>query len=396
MNRPPKARATARPARLVTALLASIGCRAPEHPAATGGAAGGGGAATPDDGGGAVDARQPPAPFTIDALTKVGIGSEGSSGWATVRTASADVDWGAGPFAQVRLVVDLESACYPFEKWQADPPPTGQRWPADCDAFDRNLSVYLDDRTDPAATPGAARPGFEVIHAITPFGGPEHIEADLTDLGNGVRGPRRVRVDLSSNSDPQGLSTGSNAGWTVSARLEVTPGDAPRQVLAAIPLWAGRVGPGEPAPAATWEVPATTTAGRLEYRTSGHGQGARAPRCLGAAEEFCDRQHQIIVDGVLAKDVEAYRSDCQSLCTVAHYGPATGGLDYCQENPCGDMASVAAPRANWCPGSTTPPFAWQDIPALAVPGPHTVSFQIAGIAAGGFWLVSATYYAYGP
>jgi len=34
--------------------------------------------------------------------------------------------------------------------------------------------------------------------------------------------------------------------------------------------------------------------------------------------------------------------------------------------------------------------------ALAAPGPHTVRFQIADIAAGGFWFVSAIYYAYGP
>jgi hypothetical protein len=167
-------------------------------------------------------------------------------------------------------------------------------------------------------------------------------------------------------------------------------------VLAAIALVAARVSAGDPSAQATWDVPVGAAGGRLEYRTSGHGQGARAPRCQGPAEEFCDRHHRILIDGVPAEDIEPYRFDCQTLCTPAHQGPADGGLDYCRENPCGDTASVVAARANWCPGSMTPPFAWQDIPALSVPGPHAASFEIAGIASGGFWLLSATYYAYGP
>ena len=45
---------------------------------------------------------------------------------------------------------------------------------------------------------------FEVIHAITPFGGPEHLEVDLTDLANGLPGKHRLRVDIASYADPQG------------------------------------------------------------------------------------------------------------------------------------------------------------------------------------------------
>lgn len=329
------------------------------------------------------DAGPAPAlPFTIVALDRAGIGSVGSTGWANVGQAKADVDWQRGPFTGVTLVVDLESACFPFTRWSDDPPPAGQNWPADCDAFDRNFNVFIDD--------------FEVIHAITPFGGPEHLELDLTDLANGLPGPHALRVDLESYPDGQGLVTGSNSGWTVSARLEVTPGPAPRHVLAVIPLYAGAISAGDPFPVVSWDVPAATIAGRLEYRTSGHGQGTQGPRCVGPAEEFCDRRHQILVDDTQIDNIEPYREDCRTLCTVAHYGAADAGFDYCQENPCGAMDSVRAPRANWCPGSMTPPFVWGNIPALAVPGSHTFSFQIRDIIPGGIWQASAIYTAYGP
>jgi len=374
-----------RAALLALCAASGVACRAADRGATTGGTGGGAGA----------DASSYPPPFSITALDRVGIGSPGSTGWAAIGSARADVAWGEGPFARVGLALDLESACFPFEKWQPDPPPTGQRWPADCDAFDRNLSVFVDDPADGSPATGVSAP-FEIVHAITPFGGPEHIDVDLTDLANARPGTRQLRVDLSSNSDPQGLTTGSNGGWTVSVRVDVTPGRAPRAVLAAVPLVAARVSAGDPRPIAAWQVPSGTVAGRLEYRTSGHGQGRRAPSCLGPAEEFCDRHHQIQIDSVLAEDVEPYRHDCQTLCTPAHQGPVDGGLDYCQENPCGDMTSVVAPRANWCPGSMTPPFVWDDLPALVTPGAHTATFEIDEIAAGGFWFVSATYYAYGP
>jgi Peptide-N-glycosidase F, C terminal len=324
----------------------------------------------------------PTVPFTIVALDRAGIGSIGSAGWANVGQASAGVDWKQGPFTQVTLVVDLESACFPFTKWSADPPPAGENWPADCDAFDRNFNVFLDD--------------FEVIHAITPFGGPEHLEVDLTDMANGLPGQHTLRADLASYPDGEGLVTGSNGGWTVSSRVEVTPGPAPRHVLTVIPLYAGAISAGDPFPVIAWEVPAETITGRLEYRTSGHGQGTRGPRCAGPAEEFCDRRHQILVDGSEVDNIEPYRQDCQTLCTMAHEGPADAGFDYCEENPCGAIDSVRASRANWCPGSMTAPFIWANIPALALPGSHTFSFQIRDIIPGGTWQASAIYTAYGP
>ena len=97
----------------------------------------------------------------------------------------------------------------------------------------------------------------------------------------------------------------------------------------------------------------------------------------------------------MVDNLDPYRQDCQTLCTTTHFGASDAGIDYCQENPCGDMASVRAPRANWCPGSMTPPFSWDSWPQFAAPGPHTFSFQISGIAQGGTWLASAIYYATG-
>jgi hypothetical protein len=350
-----------------------------------------GGDASSGDG---ADGARPDAPFTIEALARARIGSENSTGWPDVGEAYADFDWKQGPFAAVKLVVDLDTTCYPFETWGANPPPPGQNVPADCDAFDRNFSAFIDDGV--AAAPPVP---FEIMHAITPFGGPEHLEIDLTDLANARPGKHSMRVELVSYSDTAGQSTGSNNGWTVSARFEVTPGDAPRRVLAAIPLYAGEVKMGDAWPVISFDAPAGTASGRLEYRTSGHGQGAMGAGCIGPAEEFCDRHHRISIDGTPTLDIHPWRYDCGSLCTLEHhgpFGPFVNGLDYCRENPLGLPASVRASRANWCPGSMTTPYSWPDIPALAVPGPHTFSFEVSEILAGGSWMVSAIYYAYGP
>src|SRR5262249_30650439 len=159
-------------------------------------------AAILDAAGGALDGEATvPAPaFTIDALLDARIGSQNGTGWTYTGRAFADVDWKQGPFARVTLKVDLESACYPFEKWSADPPPVGQNWPADCDAFDRNVNVLFDDGGSAGGQDAGAAPPFEVIHAITPFGGPEHLETDITSLANALPGKRRLRVDLVSHS----------------------------------------------------------------------------------------------------------------------------------------------------------------------------------------------------
>jgi hypothetical protein len=231
-----------------------------------------------------------------------------------------------------------------------------------------------------------------VVHAITPFGGPEHVEVDITDLANAKPGKHKLTVDINAYSDPTGQVTGSNNGWTVSATIELVPGTPPRNVIAAVPLYAGVLNSGDPAPVVSFEVPAGATAGRIEYRTSGHGQGAPGLGCFGPAEEFCNHPHQISVDGAPIKTLRAWRNDCSSLCSTVH-GPR---FDYCLENPCGAPTSVVAPRANWCPGSMTPPFFWEDIPALGAPGSHTLSFSVMPLLPGGNWQASLVYYAFGP
>jgi hypothetical protein len=385
------------------------------------------------------DDAEADAAVVLEGLKRTRIGSENSHGWDTRGEAFGEFDFRAPPFAEVILRVELQTSCG-LERLGGTP--RGQRWPATCDAFDRNLDLFIDDtaprgartlaaanavdasdlmdaaeasgaaeardasasgdeidatvdEVDASAAPFSKRTPFEVVHAITPFGGPLSLEVDVTDLANAQPGPHRLRVALESYSDPDGLVTGSNAGWTVSAQFRVTRGPAPRRVLAAVPLFTGRVtGPERTAPVA-WSVPSGTTSARLEYRTSGHG-GAMStsdPRCNGPAEEFCRRTHLLFVDDVTIADVEPYRRDCGQLCTLIPLG--TTGAMHCQENPTGDVRSVRASRANWCPGSMTPPFSWNDLASLAASGEHRFSLQVPGLLAGGMWLASATYYAYG-
>jgi hypothetical protein len=283
-----------------------------------------------------------------------------------------------GPFSDARLVVDLESPCFPFDKWTADPPPAGQNWPADCDAFDRNFEMSLDGN-------------LELVRAITPFGGPLHIEADVTDVANGLPGDHDFGVLITTYSDAAGQVSGSNGGWTVSASLLLTPGTAPRNVLAVLPVFYGDLTDSSPK-MTTVNLISGAASARLEYRATGHGGAARNSiiDCSGPAEEFCQRTQHVQVDG---SDVEPpfvlWRDDCDTLCTLMHQGPASGGFDYCQENPCGSVDSVRAARANWCPGSVTPPRSW-DPPALHAAGDHTLTFQVDNLAPGGLWRVSST------
>jgi hypothetical protein len=328
-----------------------------------------------------------PAPFTLKPLDNARITSQG--GQPNYQQANATLDLQAGPFSSVKLTLDLASTCFPFDNWMTDKPPAGQNWPADCDAFDRNLDVTLDDpvaMTDP--------PAFDVIHAITPFGGPEHIEIDLTDLANARPGKHALRVTIPTYSDSAGKVSGSNGGWNVSVTVDVTPGPAPRNVLAAIPLvWTTQSMPTSPPPV-SFMVPSGTATARLEVRASGHG-GANTndPNCIGPAEEFCHRQLDLTVDGKsLTPAIDPWRDDCDQLCTMAMYAPFK--LTYCMENPCGAIQSVQAPRANWCPGSMTAPFTW-DADALHAVGAHTFSWSLSTVASGGGWQISAIYYAFG-
>jgi hypothetical protein len=322
------------------------------------------------------------APYTITAFTHQHVGSH--SDQPDFQKASAMVDLGAAPVAKATLVVDLESPCFPFDKWQTDKPPSGQSWPADCDAFDRNFELTLDD--------------VEVARMITPFGGPLHEELDVTDVVNARPGLRALQVYIATWSDAAGQVSGSNGGWYVSAHLDVVPGTPPHKVVALIDLFDGEIKTSAPLAPVGFDVPAGVTGARLEYRVTGHG-GANdtGADCIGPAEEFCKRTHHVTVDGVeLDPGLVPWRDDCATLCTQTTYTwPSSGkSFTYCKENPCGAIASVQAPRANWCPGSATPPKVY-DSPALHAAGHHTFDATIDGENAGGTWRVSASLFLYG-
>ena len=322
------------------------------------------------------------APYTRGLLDDARIGSDSNK--PNFQKATADVQLEGTSFAEVKLVVDLTSTCFPFEKWTTNPPPAGQNWPADCDAFDRNFEMALTDPANPTA------PGLELIRAITPFGGPLHLEADVTDAFNVIKnGKRTFQAIISTWSDGAGKVSGSNGGWNVSAHFEVTPGDAPRKVLAVIPLWYADVKTGGADNKAAFTLPPGTTRTHLEYRVTGHGGAdGSATGCNQPADEFCSRSHTVKLDGTVVETYKPWRNDCKTLCTLTPGGPF--GNDYCKENPCGLPASVRASRANWCPGSMTPPKAWD--PTLPE-GAHEFAFGIDQIS--GQWRVSATMYAYG-
>lgn len=329
-----------------------------------------------------------PPPFTTTIFDAVRI--ESQSDLPNFQRAETEIDFPEGPFEKVTLVVDLGTTCFPFESWSDNPPPEGENWPADCDAFDRNFNLTLDDPVDSSHD----APALELMHAITPFGGPLHLEIDVTDVVNGLPGKHRARVAIPTWSDAAGKVTGSRGGWNVTARLDFSPGPAPRKVLAVVPIFHGEHGAGFIAEDIPFTVPEGTTSSRLEYRTSGHGGGAAEKGCIGPAEEFCKRKHTIFIDGQAHTELTPWRKDCKELCTIVHYGPEDGGFDYCAENPCGLIESVRAPRANWCPGDMTEPYSW-DIDALRRPGEHVFRWDISKVAEGGLFYVSATYFAFG-
>ncbi len=363
-----------------------LGCETSSAPASAAG----------DDSGAAIDVVSEPAPpYTQTLLNNAHIGSNGSL--PDFQKATASVELTGGPFAQVTLVVDLVSPCFPWSNWKTDPPPAGQNWPADCDAFDRNFEMSLVSPDAADAGDADVVPGLELVRAITPFGGPEHIEQDVTDVFNSLQGQgaRTFQVIIPTYSDSAGMVSGSNGGWYVSAQLNVTPGNAPANVLAVIPLYYDSVTAGETIAAIPFTMPPGTTSSRLEYRVTGHG-GADDPStsCIGPAEEFCKRLHHVYLDDQSIDMVTPWRSDCAKLCTLADGGPGGSTGQYCEQNPCGDPASVRASRANWCPGSETPPIALTPA-ALSTPGAHAFKFAIDDIYMGGDWRVSAVAYAYG-
>ncbi|HEV3193881.1 MAG TPA: peptide-N-glycosidase F-related protein [Polyangiaceae bacterium] len=335
-----------------------------------------------------------PAPYTLQLLKQAAIVSDGSQ--PNFQNATAPVRLAEPAFASVKLVVDLTSPCFPFSNWKTDRPPAGQNWPSDCDAFDRNFEMSLED---PGAKGAGAAAAIELQRAITPFGGPEHVETDVTDVFNGLHGAARTfKVYLDTHSDSMGQVSGSNGMWRVDAHLDVQPGPAPRHVVAVLPLEYAYVTVGGTAHALPFTLPAGTASAKIEYRVTGHGggtEGMNDPYCIGPNDEFCKRTHTLTLDGAQLAKIQPWRTDCTKNCTMVSNDPSSPFGAYCKENPCGLPASVTAPRANWCPGTPTPPFSWTPA-ALNGPGAHTLSYAIDPIGMGGTWRVSALVYAYGP
>ncbi len=354
------------------------------------GAAGSGGSAGATAGAGGVGGN--PNAFDVQAFDHDRITSQ--SGEPNFQQIETDIDLKQGPFEKVMLIVDLESTCYPFDSWlgpnPSNPPPSGQKWPADCDAFDRNFEFTLDDPQNDGDPPA-----IELVRAITPFGGPLHFEIDITDVANGITpGPHRLRSHISTWSDGAGQVSGSNGGWFVSAKIQVSPGPAPRNVLAVIPLYNGSHGAESPMPI-DFDVPQGTTSTRVEYRATGHGGVYPSPGCSQPGEEFCKRDHRFFADGTQFDRQQPWRTDCKDLCTRATFTNAGGGsFEYCEENPCGAIQSVEAERANWCPGSVTPPFDFERT-EYSTAGQHSFGWTITPVADGGSWRVSATFFAFG-
>jgi hypothetical protein len=335
------------------------------------------------------DARAPEEPRVVSAFDHVHISSVESA--EHFQHAVSEVDFGESSLERATLTVSLDSPCFPFDNWTPETIPEGHNFPTLCDGFDRTFLLSLDDPSDPAAGP----PGLELVRAITPFGGPLAFDVDITDVANGRHGVHELHVDIQTWGDSTGMVSGAEGEWIVSGRIVLEPGPAPRSVLAVLPLVFENQTEAAPPPL-SFSVPEGTASARLEYRTTGHG-GAMVPddaNCIGPAEEFCQRTHSLSLDGAPLAEFVPWRDDCAELCTPSSYRSPTIALGaYCAENPTGLPASVRAPRANWCPGSVTPPYVLEN-PELAVPGDHELGILLDTLAEGGLWVSSVLYFAY--
>lgn len=299
------------------------------------------------------------------------------------QSAIRPLDFGDGPFASVIMKVNLDTTCFPFEKWSEDPPPEGHNFPPSCDAYDRNFEFVL----DPALEDGD-EPGFELVRAITPFGGPMEFEVDLTDLANAKPGAHDLRTRITTWSDGAGQVSGSAGGWNVTAVVTVTPGEAPRDVVDVVSVFNGNYRNDSGVVSEAFQVPDGVTYMRLDYTTTGHGGGTADEFCIGHADEFCQRNHFPSVNGRPLGPFVPWIDSCEYMCTLQ----SNGQFQFCLENPTGNVGSVRAPRANWCPGDITGPMSFDfDDPPL---GENTFEFSVSGVADGGSWRTSATIYMY--
>lgn len=305
-------------------------------------------------------------------------------------------DLGTGPFAEVSVTFQLESPCYPFDKWTQSPPPDGQMFPTKCDRFDRLMYFEVDPAADAMAVPG-----LQVLRSITPYGGPLEKTADITAFANTHPGVHSLRSFVGTWVDDQGQVSGSDGGYFVSVRIHVKPGMPAKRALAVTSLYSGWVGVDTTLSDLSFTLPEGTTRAELVYLVTGHG-GAMDPSsaCIGAAEEFCKRTHHLTVDGAELTPLGfsrpgfvPWRDDCGKLCTMAQGHPMMGA--YCKENPNRMAGSVTAPRANWCPGDAVAPIVAELPAAQLKAGKHQARFAIDDIYPEGRWQVALAVYAYG-
>jgi hypothetical protein len=309
------------------------------------------------------------------------------------QTADAAIDLGEGPFAQVRLRVEIESPCYPLDKWEQSPPPPGHNFPVYCDRFDRFFNIAANP---PEASEGGAGSGFafELLRGATPYGGPLTVEQDITDWANAHPGEHVLRSYVSTSYDTEGKVSGARGGYFISASLEITKGPAPRRVLAMTQLWNGPI----KADTGTLELPFTvpdgTRSASLHYLTSGHGTAPADAGCTGHADEFCKREHKLALDGTPLALLVPWRDDCGQTCTpIERIFPDGERYTACAENPQRAIANARYPRANWCPAERVEPIELEIPPDARE---HELQLGIAGIAGGNAnWPTSITFVAYG-
>lgn len=317
----------------------------------------------------------PTEPYRVVAFAGTPISS--LSEHPNFQRARAKVDLGSGPFERATLVVELESPCYPFSKWkEAGAIPSGHRWPAICDAFDRTFSFHFLPRAQ-------GQPALELVRAITPFGGPMTFEVDVTDVANGLPGAHELEAFIGTWPDPAGQVSGARGAWFLSARFDLVPGEAPREVLAVVPLfsenWDGASA--QRVFAYELEIPEGASQARIEYRATGHGP----------VEEFSRRTHRIHAGQETIFEGDPWVA-CEDNCDVVEDDP-DAPFAYCAQNPCADHRSARAPRANWCPGQLVPPIVIDD-PLLLRAGAQTLAWRLDSIAGDGLWTSSATYFAF--
>lgn len=332
-----------------------------------------------------------PDPYKIELFNRTRINSRGEYNgkkYENVRKATKEFEIKKGTYEKVELVVALRTTCYPFEQWKDDPRPSGHNWPPNCDAYDRNFEFTM----TPVVPEGDPQPtGFELVRAITPFGGPMDFRIDVTHLANTKPGKHTMRVNIGTWADGKGKVSGANGGWYVSAYLDVKPGPNRQRVIDVISLFNTNYKDQEgKQQEVKFTLPEGTRKTVLEYRVTGHGGGAMDQACIGHADEFCKRTHRLFADGKEFQNFIPWRSDCKKFCTRIQ----TMFGERCKENPTGSIRSVEAPRANWCPGSLTSPIL-REIPAFQKPGEHTFGYLVEKVAKGGSWRVSATLIVYG-